>query len=193
MARKPGIYEHVMDGLQPPPIEDPSQQERINNFKTKIREKEVPTATSLALDYRKLREGIGNPIDEDFLETLIELLGDEGICALKSECDMRMEAYEQMLVASHDGDEPGWGMYGASEHTVRLPDGGSVSVQREPMGKVMDKEKFRLWCIKDGLENSLQLWPSTMNAIVKKRILNGESEPDGVEAFSKTKIVLRKG
>lgn len=193
MAKKPGKYDHIIDNYAPLPLEDPGYQEKVDAFKEEIQKNEVYTAESLAKAYRKLRNGIGNPIDDDFLETLIELLGDDGIHALKSVCDLRMEAYEQMLAASHNADEPGWGMYGAGDNTVKFTDGGSVSVQREPTGKVKDKEKFRLWCIENGLETQLQLWPSTMNSIVKQRCLDGLDEPDGVEIYSTRKVVLRKG
>ena len=43
-----------------------------------------------------------------------------------------------------------------------------------------------------GYENQLQLWPSRMNAIVKERLLHGEPNPDGCEAYVSTKVVLVK-
>lgn len=43
-----------------------------------------------------------------------------------------------------------------------------------------------------GFERQLQLWPSTMNAITKERLLAGEPPPDGVEATAKTMIRLSK-
>ena len=193
MARKPGKYEAVIGGLEPLPPENPSYQEKVNAYKAEISAAVVHTPESLAQVYEKIRRGTGNPIDKDFLETLIELLGDDGISDLKSECDKRMLAVEQMLATSHDGDEPGWGMYGANDNAVRLPGGSSISIEKEPTGKVEDKEAFRKWCIADGLENSLQLWPSTMNAIVKKRCLDGLPEPDGIKIYSKIKVVLRNG
>ena len=190
---KPGKYEHIVDKYPDLPVEDPSHQEKVDAFKLKVLAAEVHNPESLGLAYAKLRDGIGNPIDDDFRETLLELLGDEGIAALKKECDLRLEAYEQMLYVSYNADEPGWGMYGAGDNTVRLPGGGSVSVQREPTGKVKNKEDFRQWCIKDGLETQLQLWPSTMNAIVKRKALAGEEPPDGVEIYTVRKVVYRHG
>ena len=191
--KKPGKYDAVVGDLEPLPPADPSHQAQVNIYKDAVRKAGISTPEALAETYKQLRQGVGNPIDADFLETLIELLGDDGICALKAECDLRMEGIEQMLAESYKAGEPGWGNYGASDKTVRLLEGGSVSVQMEPHGKVTDKEAFRKWCIADGLENELQLWPSTMNAIVKKRVLEGLPEPDGVEAFSITKVILRKG
>lgn len=37
-----------------------------------------------------------------------------------------------------------------------------------------------------GYEKQLQLWPSSMNAVVKERALNAEPAPDGVEVYAKT-------
>jgi hypothetical protein len=189
---KPGKYEAVVSNLPDVPVENPKAQERINAFKEKIRAEQVHTPESLAKAYAQLREGTGNPIDADFTNTLIELLGDDGITELKSECDKRMAAYEQMLTESHDHDEPGWGMYGASDHTVKLSDGSAVDVLREPTGKVKDKEAFRQWCIANGLETSLQLWPSTANSIVKERCVNGQPAPDGIEIYALVKVKYRR-
>jgi hypothetical protein len=193
MAKKPGKYDAVIGELDPVPVDDQRAQEKINTFKEQVKAKVVHTPESLAQAYRELRQGTGNPIDADFTETLIELLGDDGVDDLQKVINIRKMAYEQMLAESHDNDEPGWGMYGASEHGIRLPDGGSVSIQREPTGKVVDKEAFRRWCIANGLETSLQLWPSTANSIVKDRCVNGMPAPDGIKVFALTKTVLWKG
>lgn len=193
MAKKAGTYDHITIDLPPVPVEDERHQTKVNEFKDLIKAKEVHTAVSLGKAYRELRRGTGNPIDAEFTETLIELLGDDGVDALQKVINVRKAAYEQMLADSHDHDEAGWGLYGAGDHTVKFPDGGSVSIQREPTGKVVDKNKFRLWCIKNGLETTLQLWPSTANSIVKKRCLDGQPPPDGIEIFALTKTVLRKG
>lgn len=69
---------------------------------------------------------------------------------------------------------------------------GSVRVQSEPYTKVTDKEAFRQWCIRKGLETSLVLPWQSANAIVKELLMAGEPEPDGVEATIKTKVVLTR-
>jgi len=46
--------------------------------------------------------------------------------------------------------------------------------------------------MENGYERQLQLHASTMNAIVKERLIAGEAEPDGCEAFARTKIVLMR-
>ncbi len=196
MAKKQGKYDHVTGNLPPLPLENVGFQEKVNAFKDEVRAVQVHTSESLAKAYKELRRGtVGADAlrDPEFTNSMIDLLGDDGIDALMKACNIRVAAYEQMLAESHDHDEPGWGMYGASDNTLRLSDGGSVSVSREPTGKVKDKNVFRLWCITNGLEETLQLWPSTANSIVKQRCLDGKPAPDGIEVFSLTKVILRKG
>ena len=41
-----------------------------------------------------------------------------------------------------------------------------------------------------GYERQLQLWPATMNALVKERAAAGEAYPDGCEAFRKDTLVF---
>lgn len=43
-----------------------------------------------------------------------------------------------------------------------------------------------------GLESKLQLWPSSMEAIVKERALKGDRQPDGIEVTVKTVVRLNK-
>jgi len=75
---------------------------------------------------------------------------------------------------------------------VTLEEGGSVAVQPEPYSTVKDKEIYRLWCIEQGMEHSMHLWPSTTQALVKERMLVGHEPPPGVEVFIKGKAVWRR-
>src|SRR3990167_2114117 len=168
-------YAGVLDGLAPLPPELPAYQQKIDALKAEMRAAETHTPESLAVEYTKVR-------------AVKDRLADE--LSLVQE---RVTALEQMLTESLDKDEPGWGLYGASPTTVKLANGASVAVQYEPQGKVEDKEAFRQGCVENGLEKSLQLWPSTMTAIVKERLLEGQPPPAGVAAFVRAKIVLRKG
>lgn len=191
-----GKYSKVVETLPDLPPKDPSYQEKVNTVKTAITAAETHTPESLAKAYKHLRRGHEYDIHaseaKDFVESIIDLLGKDGIEDVLHEVNLRIEAHEQLLIASCDSDEPGWGLYGAGPTTVRLSSGESVSVQYEPEGKVEDKEVFRQWCIANGYENSLQLWPSTMNAITKERILEGKDAPAGVRAYSRSKLTLRK-
>ena len=190
-----GKWDKIIDTLSPLPVEDEKYQDQINKIKQSITEGETHTPESLVQNYREARFGQVDftDLEDSFKREMIALLGVEGLDALQKEAQKKVTALEQLLQESNDMDEPGWGEYGASPSTIKLRDGGSLSVQWEPTGKVVDKEKFRLWCIANGLEKSLQLWPSTMNSMVKEKLEAGEPTPDGVEAHSRYKIVYRKG
>lgn len=98
--------------------------------------------------------------------------------------NIQIEATKQMIINIYEEE---------GITSLKLENGKSVRVQPEPKAKVEDKEKFRLWCIADGLENSLALPWQTTNALTKERLLNGQPEPDGVKAFIYDKIVLTGG
>lgn len=93
-----------------------------------------------------------------------------------------IEALAQMLVDQMDDEDV---------TSVKIP-GAAVRVQIEPYAQVRNKEAFRIWCIENGLETSLALPWSATNSITKERLLEGKPEPDGVEAFQKSKIVMTR-
>ena len=118
-----------------------------------------------------------------------------------------LDAYEQLMIGQMEEE---------GVTSLNLESGAGVSTYGEPCGVVVDKELFRRWCatpadrcalcgepIDDhstdhasvpggGLEQALQLWPSSMNAIAKERTLAGEPPPPGVEVYAKTAVRLRK-
>jgi len=168
---KPGKYDAVLQHLQKLPPADLTYQEKIERVKDEIGTRD---AVRLGADYVAWRAR------------------EAELKAALSEVNLQLAAYEQLLAESQEIQSAGWGDYGVKDNALRLPTGETIRVQPEPYGQVKDKEAFRLWCIANGYERQLQLWPSTMNAIVKERLLAGDPEPDGCEAFSKTKIVLVK-
>jgi len=133
-----GKYSSVIGSLRPAPIDDPLElkyQEKIEAAKSEIL---VDTSTGeiikltpdqLAAGYATLR----------LLHAKID--------AERYALQVQITAFEQLIVASWDDDEEGWGTYGAGPNTVRLKDGSAVDVDAQPEGKVEDKEKFRLWCV----------------------------------------------
>jgi len=182
-------YAAILPKLPKLPPEDASRQQNLDEFKKLIPTKEPEF---LARAYITLRNGIGPKLTSEEFGALIVRLGKDGLSELLAECNFQIEAYEQMLAASQQAKAAGWGKYGVSENSFRMADGATIRVQSEPYGKVMDKELFRQWCIDNGYETQLQLWPSRMNAMVKERLLAGENVPDGTEAFSYDKIVFEK-
>ena len=172
MARPvPGKYDAVLPSLKPLPPADAGYQEKVDRAKEQITDR---AATALAAEYARLRAE-----------------KDKANAAL-SAINLRIEAYEQLLAESQESRAEGWGQFGVKDNALRLASGETVRIQKEPYGKVADKEAFRLWCIANGYERQLQLWPSTMNALVKERLLTGEEPPDGTEAFSYVKVMFVK-
>jgi hypothetical protein len=190
MAKSKSIYADIIPGLPKLPPEDQSRQDKLDEFKTLLPSKDP---NHIARVYYKLRCGGGPKLTPQEFGQFMVRLGKEGLTELLSEVNFQLEAYEQLLVASQQAKEEGWGKYGVGDNALRLEDGTTIRVQQEPYGKVMDKEAFRVWCCQNGYERQLQLWPSSMNSIVKERLKAGENVPDGTEAFSYDKIVFTAG
>lgn len=173
MARsKPGKYDSVLPGLPKLPPADLTYQEKVQQFKDGVGTRD---AVLIAGDYVTLRAKEA--------ELKAEL----------SKIHLAMEALEQLLTESQEIQAAGWGDYGVKENALRLPTGETIRVQPEPYAYVKDKEAFRQWAIANGYERQMTLPWQTTNTLVKERLLQGEPEPDGCEAFCKTKIVLVKG
>jgi hypothetical protein len=90
------------------------------------------------------------------------------------------EAFRQWCVAPSEICMECGGPEGALAHQEELND---------PREQLVTRHSFKPG---GGMERQLQLWPSTMNAITKERLLGGEPPPDGVEAFAKTMVRLNK-
>ena len=71
---------------------------------------------------------------------------------------------------------------------LALSDGATVSIGYDISAKVLDKEAFRVWCVENGLEKALQLWPSTTTAMCKERLQQGLPDPAGVSSQARKKI-----
>lgn len=164
----PSKYDKVLPGLPKAPVADQTYQDKVDEVKRKIGPQKPET---LARAYAAL------------------CLEDEKVKAAQYDVNLRFAALEQMIAASQDAKEDGWGKYGAAENMIRLENGGSIRVQVEPYGQVRDKEAFRQWCIANGYERQLQLWPSTMNTLCKERLLEAQPLPEGCDAFQKTKVI----
>ena len=67
---------------------------------------------------------------------------------------------------------------------------GAVRCNPEPKADVVDREAFRLWCIKNGYEKNLMLAWNTTNADLKQRLEEGLPPQDGVEARRIDKVVF---
>lgn len=172
----PSKYDAIFPKLKELPIQDPSWQQKVDIIKRDIiADKEIEkTPSSLAKEYTLLREAT---------VTIERQLKD---------IELSLEAYSQLLIETNDSNNTEWGAYGAPKSTLRLIDGASVRVQREPYTTVKDKDANRKWVIANGMERMLGIPWQTLNALTKELLLKGKPEPDGVEVFIKKKIVFTK-
>lgn len=169
MAKRPGKYAGVISKLPKlqPEYDDPSYADVVTALKEKIINEDPVKANdpnALAREYRRLRQ------QKDEAEKLL------------SEINVHLEAYGTLLIDAYDA---------ADTTSITLASGGSVSVQPEPYAKIVDREAFRQWCLRNGFERSMTLPWQTANAETKERLLKGEPEPDGIQAQVRTKIVVR--
>jgi hypothetical protein len=163
-----GKYEHLIDKLPRLLGTEPKYQEKVELVKAAMLEElgaDFIPAVDLAKTYADLRAEI------------------DAIEAQLSEANLRLESTSQLMTEQFEVE-------GTSSLTIKGL--GSIRTQYEPYSKVEDKEKFRLWCIKNGFEQSMVLpWQST-NSVTKERLLAGLPEPDGIVAHAKVKIVLTR-
>ena len=101
-----------------------------------------------------------------------------------SEINVRLIAIEQYLVDAFEQV----GVTG-----IKLDSGESISTQIKPWARVQDKRAFRQWCVDNGYEDALALPWQTTNSLVSDRLVEGLPEPDGIETFKQTTVVVRKG
>jgi hypothetical protein len=76
---------------------------------------------------------------------------------------------------------------------LTLNNGDKIRWQPEPHLVVTDKETFRQWCLKQGLEREMVLPWGKANKMAKEMLLSGHPEADGAELFMRPKVVFEKG
>jgi hypothetical protein len=173
---KPSVYAGIVDKLPDLPAQDAKFFEKVLAERSRLIADPDFDKTALNLAHAfaaAVRE-------EDEHERAIKAL------------HVRQEALTLMLNDAKDSGDPAFGAYGATDNTVRMPDGSNVRVQKEPYASVFDYDANRKWAIEQGLERKLMLPWGTINSITKDRLKAGENEPPGVKAFTKTKVVYTK-
>lgn len=214
---KPGKYAHVIAKLPRHLGTEPKYQEKVDAVKAAMLRQPCDCDTLATLDLSEHAEDCashqaprkfipGNELAKGYADVREEIRGIEAVLA---EANLRLEAIEQLLINQFEVE---------GVTSVSLADFGVVRTQYEPYAKVVDKEKFRQWCIDTctmcgqpasrhpfvdtasgqmcerpiTLETSLALpWAST-NSIVKERLLAGESEPDGIQTSVTVKAVFTR-
>lgn len=208
MPRSTGKYAAVL-GKLPKLVEDTPYQERVNKRKLEmlaVRDDPDEFVFKAGEDLDKTEEGIRREIKtvivalvtinhyfkhaagkspSHWARVYAEARGVKDVLEEhESELNLNIEAIQQLLIETYETEDVS---------SLKTVDGHSVRVQHEPHATVMDRDRFREWCVKNGLERSLALAWQTTNSIVKERLLKGLPEPDGVEAKYKTKVVLTRG
>lgn len=162
MAKPRGKYSHLVGSLPVLLNSDGNQQERVEALKkVLLADPELADTPSYARLYEDARQR------KQAAEALLKSIEDE------------IEALTQLLADRFDNEGLG---------SLKLENGTNISIWHEPYAQVEDREKFRLWCLRNGLEKSLMLPWQTTNSLTKERLLLGDPEPDGVTCFSKVKI-----
>ena len=144
---------------------EPKRQDKVEMAKKHITER---TPTEMVRNYIQLRR------DKQELEDRL------------ADINLLLEAYTQLLGVSQSAQEEGWGLYGVADNALRLATGETLHMGRLPLAQVIDLNALRGWAIANGYEQQLRLWPSTVNKIVKERLMRGIAEPPGVKVFAKT-------
>jgi hypothetical protein len=97
----------------------------------------------------------------------------DGVAVMASQANLLCDALEQFLKEAYEAE-------GLTSLNV---DGlGTLSINPQPVGKVIDKDAFRQWCMANGYEEALSLPHQTMSSIVRERLLEGHAMPPGIEA-----------
>jgi hypothetical protein len=151
----------------------------------------VRQASSLAATYTKLR-AMRTLLDhvESSLELRTKAIEMLTLDQLENESTLAIKLDEGVVVFEEAVADLIDEILSVKELELKLNLTPTVYYQSEPYGTVEDKDLFREWCVANGLGEKLQLWPTTMQSIVKERLLAGDTLPDGVTATNKPKLTF---
>ena len=159
-----GKYSHIAATLTPRPDASP-YQERVNDEKR--------TITDLSLS------------EADLAKQLITVRAErDKIKDHLASITVRQTAYEQLISDAFEA---------AGVTSVKLDTGDTVSTQIKPYARIADKSAFRAWCVANGYEDALALPWQTTNQLVADRLVEGLPEPDGIDTYKQTTVILRRG
>lgn len=189
-----GIYSHITKNLPKYKGKD-AQSQRIEE-----------TARLITLEPGFLRQASVLAYSYAELRTMKDILH-----RVSSDLELRLSAIQMLTVDQYENErtlslalEDGVVFEAAQERlideivTIKSTDMAyaiqpTVRMDTLPHGEVLDKEKFRLWCVRNGLGQQLMLWPTTTQKIVKELALHGHEPPDGIEVTALSKLILVKG
>lgn len=108
----------------------------------------------------------------------------EVIAAQLSDVKLRLTAVMLLMIDQFECEDT---------RGLTLTSGDKVRWQPEPHLIVTDKEEFRGWCLKQGLERDMVLPWGKANKLVKDMLVAGEPEPPGAECYMRPRVVYTKG
>ena len=108
----------------------------------------------------------------------------EAKAAELSELKLRLTAVMLLMIDQFENE---------GESGLVMQNGDKIRWNPEPHLVVTDKEAFRQWCVKQGLERSMHLAWGTANKMVKQMLIDGAGEPPGAECFMRPKVSFTKG
>jgi hypothetical protein len=147
------------------PANEPSRQEKLDAVKAALKaHPEGTTVAGLAAVYHKYRR------EKEVLEKK------------EAEVNLYLDVVSELMAEEFEAQ---------GVEALRTPT-FKVSVYLDPYASVQDRDTFRQWCMKEGLERSLQLPWQTLNSLTRQRLLDGKPEPEGVTVYAKPKIRLEK-
>lgn len=192
--RRPGKYDHLLHKFKKLPPADLKQQEKINHRKVTLRDcprcdggRQSPIGVTCGTC-----EGTGqwqltaSRLSDLYVIARADL---ETILLAASAANIELEALTQLLIESQENKAPEWGAFGASDRSLKMTNGDTIRVQSELYGTIKSKAAFRAWCYNNELTVHMELPEKKTQDLVKARAINAQLEPDGIEIFTRAKIV----
>lgn len=180
MAKRRGKYAHIVDRLQKrvgSSKDSVTFRDKVNAIKRDYSASGAPmTGSSLAREVTRVRRLKGEAKKE---MTLLEA---------------EVQAFSELLVDQYE-------LEGIT--STSLEDGVTIRLETQPAAKTVDKDKVRDWVKKEDLERLLTVHASTLNSLVKERLLAAGDDPEaimavvtefanaGIEIQGVTKVVAR--
>jgi len=214
--KKPGKYDHLLPNLPPLPPSDLDYQAKVEDEKIRMRTCAECYGTGYRpLSFVEVSARVADPqlSEEDKLSLPVcGFCGGQGWRRLDAQqlaaryviaradvatveaaafrANLALEAVSQMLIANNDTKkDPAWGAFGASDNALKMTNGDNIRLQGAPFPLANDKDKFRDWCYDNGLRGKMELPAKPLLDMVKLRLLNGDSDPEGVKTYVRTSIV----
>lgn len=101
-----------------------------------------------------------------------------------AELRLRLEAIKLLMVDQFEVED---------QSAMTLGNGDKIQIWCEPHLIVLDKEKFRQWCLKNDLEREMVLPWTKANKLLKAMLKDGRPEPPGATCFARPKVTFSKG